>query len=90
MIGTSFSKRNRRSPRGPLTCNDLAEQGRWNLLLCCSRCHEDPRLLIEEMVTASNPFEGTQIAHLCCNAFHVFHYVKDWHGESVDFPEHEE
>lgn len=66
-------------------------QGRWDLSLCCVRCHEDPRLLIEEEVMAENPLEGSQLAWLCCNAFHVFHYVQDWHaGQSIAFPEHEE
>ena len=74
----------------PLACADLAEQGRWDLSLCCVRCHEDPRLLIEEEIMAENPLEGQCLAWLCCNAFHVFCYVKDWHGEDVAFPGHEE
>mgnify|MGYP001369290972 CR=1 FL=1 len=79
-----------RRPKPPMTCADLTRQGRWSTKLCCVRCHEDSRLLIEEEITAENPLEGSQLAWLCCNAFHVFRYLKDWHGEDVAFPEHEE
>jgi hypothetical protein len=88
MIGTSSSKRNRRKPPPPLTCADLAEQGRWDLSLCCEECHADPELLIEDSVMEANPLEGRRHAMICCRAFWL---LNDWHAgkQYDDLPEHE-
>lgn len=83
------AKRRRRRAKQPVTCADLARQGRWDQGICCPECHADPRLLIEESVVAENPFEGRCSAHLCCRAF--FLLKDDWHsGKNYhSLPEHE-
>jgi hypothetical protein len=82
------AKRRRRRAKPPVTCSDLAQAGRWDLSLCCVRCHEDPRLLIEDDVTASDPLQGRCSANLCCRAFFL---LKDWHSGKIyhSLPEHE-
>jgi hypothetical protein len=82
------AKRRRRKPKPILTCEDLAKQGRWDLSLCCAECHADPELLIQDAVTAPNPFEGSQLVMICCRTFFL---LKDWHADRQydDLPEHE-
>lgn len=82
------AKRRRRRPKPPLTCKDLAAQGRWDLALCCAECHANPMLLIQKTLTAENPLEGRREALLCCRAFLL---LTDWHaGKHYDsLPDHE-
>lgn len=82
------AKRRRRRPKPPLLCSDLVEQGRWDQALCCAECHDDPRLLIQETLTAENPLEGRREAQLCCRCFSL---LSDWHAEKHydSLPEHE-
>lgn len=82
------AKRRRRRPRPPLTCKDLAEQGRWDTTLCCQECHNDPSLLIQEEITEQDPLQGRREALLCCRAFLL---LTDWHAGKhySNLPEHE-
>lgn len=83
----SAKRRRRRGPR-PLTCADLAAQGRWDLTLCCAECHGKPSLLIEDTLTAENPLEGHSLALICCRCLEL---LNDWHSgkQYGSLPEHE-
>lgn len=82
------AKRRRRRPKPPMTCEDLAMQGRWDQSLCCEECHSDPELLILDAVTERNPLDGYQRVALCC---HAFHGLNDWYpGKIIAFPDHDE
>jgi hypothetical protein len=84
------AKRRRRRAKPPVSCQDLARQGRWDLALCCSECHADPdRWLIHDDITASNPLQGQREALICCRAFFL---LKDWYpGRQYNsLPDHEE
>jgi hypothetical protein len=83
----SAKRRRRQGPR-PLTCQDLAEQGRWDLALCCAECHADESLLVQDTLTAPNPLEGQRQMLICCRAFLL---LNDWYaGKHYDsLPEHE-
>lgn len=88
MRSIASAKRRRRRPKPPLTCKDLAEQGRWDTALCCAECHANPMLLIQKTLTAENPLEGHREALICCRAFSL---LNEWHaGKHYDsLPEHE-
>jgi hypothetical protein len=83
------AKRRRRRPKPPMTCESLARDGRWDQSLCCPDCHGNPRMLIHDYVTASNPLHGRQDALICCFCLGL---IDDWHPGKVItvFPEHEE
>jgi hypothetical protein len=84
------AKRRRRRPRQPMTCEDLARDGRFDLSLCCPDCHRDPnRWLIHHEITALNPLHGQCEVLICCRAFLL---LKDWYSDRQydDLPEHEE
>jgi hypothetical protein len=84
------AKRRRRRAKPPMTCDDLARDGRWDQSLCCPDCHRDPdHWLIWDAVTKRDPLNGCQQAMLCCHAFHA---LADWYPGKVItvFPEHEE
>ena len=84
----SAKRRRRRRPKPPMTCEDLARQGRWDQSLCCPDCHRDPNLLILDAVTEQNPLDGYQRAVLCCRSFHA---LNDWYpGKIIAFPDHDE
>lgn len=72
----------------PLTCADLSEQKRWTTELCCTECHADESLLIQEVLAEKNPLKGRRRALICCRAVAL---ISDWYaGKHYDFlPEHE-
>jgi hypothetical protein len=86
----SAKRRRRRRPKPPMTCEDLARQGRWDQSLCCPDCHRDPdHWLIWQTLTALNPLEGRHEAFICCFCIDL---IDDWYPGKVItiFPEHEE
>lgn len=82
------AKRRRRRGKPPLTCADLAQQGRWDKALCCAECHSDESLLIQDILTAPNPLEGQRHALTCCRAFLL---LNEWYAGKhySNLPEHE-
>jgi hypothetical protein len=83
----SAKRRRRRGPR-PLTCQDLAEQGRWDLALCCAECHADESLLVQDTLTAENPLEGQRHALICCRCLEL---LNEWYPgrQYSSLPSHE-
>jgi hypothetical protein len=84
------AKRRRRRARPPMTCGDLARDGRFDLSLCCPDCHGNPmHMLIHHYITSPNPLEGRHEAFICCFCIGL---IDDWYPGKVItvFPEHEE